>query len=77
MNWKAGDRDCRWDLSGHFSLLARELETEGLGSELCWVWAGCVLGGLCVYKPGLCCVGDGCCGVYPPPDRVCLSGMLG
>lgn len=39
------------------SLLARELESEGLGSELCWVWAGCVLKELCVHKLGLCCVG--------------------
>lgn len=42
MNWKAGDKDC-WLVV--FSLLARELESEGLGTELCWVWAGCVLGG--------------------------------
>lgn len=26
---------CRPDLSDHFSVLARELKSEGLGSELC------------------------------------------
>lgn len=77
MNWKVGDRDCRWDFSGYFSFLVRELEIEGLGFEFCWVWVGCVLGGLCVYKFGLCCVGDGCCGVYLFLDRVCLFGMFG
>lgn len=44
INWKAGDKDFRLDVDGHFSLLARELESEGLESKLCWVWAGCVLG---------------------------------
>lgn len=44
MNWKAGDRDGRLDIGGHFRVLARELESEGLESKLCWVWVGCVLG---------------------------------
>lgn len=55
MNWKAGDKDCRLDVGGHFSLLARELKSEGLESKLRRVWAGCV--------PGSCvCISLGCAG---------------
>lgn len=43
MNWKAGDKDCRLIVIVHFNLWL-ESWSKGLGSRLCWVWAGCVLG---------------------------------
>lgn len=67
MNWKAGDKDCGLDVGGHFSLLARELESESLESKLCWVWAG----KLCAHKPG-----RAVCGVYSALDRVCSWGLF-
>lgn len=45
------------DVGGHFSLLARELESEGLESKLCWVWAGCVLGSCVRISLVVLCVG--------------------
>lgn len=55
MNWKAGDQDCGLDGGGHFSLQARELEREGFGSKLCWVWAGCGLRScVCISLAVLC-----------------------
>lgn len=76
VNWKAGDKDCGLDVSGHFSLQARELESEGLESELCWVWAGRVLGSCVCISLVVLCVGWRLWGVLYAGQGVLMWAVL-
>lgn len=76
INWKAGDKDCGLDVGGHFSLLARELESEGLESKLCWVWAGCVLGSCVRISLVVLCVGWRLWGVLSAGQGVLMGAVL-
>lgn len=76
MNWKAGDKDCGLDVGGHFSPLARELESEGLESKLCRVWAGCVPGSCVCISLVVLCVGRRLWGVLSAGQGVLIWAVL-